>query len=378
VIEKLISKTAAGKGYANINFEKDQTLPVGPAVFYIRLYNSFGGQSSYKRTVYVLPSNPFRLLLSPNTNFVTGTHSARAVKQDGHYFTAINVTLSNGNPFRVLVGSGFTWKFWNGGVEGTLIETGTGSFGGPISIRGFSTWGGWIVFDSPPGSSIFNLFDGREDMTIEIIMQREDVREVVTGTITARTMFQFGVNLIKVSPRDFTGQQSLDLQSAIAVTRSIYEEIDVSLDWLNWFIPDDQVGGFEFLTTFEEVFQLWDQWSSPDTNINIDAFISQVLIPTATGTADGLDGTVPGPTSHHGRTSGIVANKSGYVDASGQARLDIDYLAMLMGHELGHYLGLPHIDSPNNLLLSNSGTYDTTLTYEQYKTIIRHGWMVID
>ena len=97
IVEKLITKQAAKKEYADILFDKEQTLPVGQAVFHVTLYNSAGGQSSFRLTCYVLPSNPFSLDLSPNSNFVTGTFSARAVKQGANYGTAINATLSNGN-----------------------------------------------------------------------------------------------------------------------------------------------------------------------------------------------------------------------------------------------------------------------------------------
>jgi hypothetical protein len=52
---------------------------------------------------------------------------------------------------------------------------------------------------------------------------------------------------------------------------------------------------------------------------------------------------------------------------------------MLIGHEVGHYLGLPHVSEAGNLMLSSSGETDTHLNYDpQYRTIIRHGWMRID
>jgi hypothetical protein len=52
---------------------------------------------------------------------------------------------------------------------------------------------------------------------------------------------------------------------------------------------------------------------------------------------------------------------------------------MLVGHEVGHYLGLSHTTAAGNLMLSNSGTTDTALNYDpQYRTIIRHGWVRID
>jgi predicted Zn-dependent protease len=52
---------------------------------------------------------------------------------------------------------------------------------------------------------------------------------------------------------------------------------------------------------------------------------------------------------------------------------------MLIGHEVGHYLGLKHVGDAHNLMLSNSGATDTDLNYNpQYRTMIRHGWVRID
>jgi hypothetical protein len=102
-------------------------------------------------------------------------------------------------------------------------------------------------------------------------------------------------------------------------------------------------------------------------------------VPSISGTGfDGLAGGIPGPTSHSGRSSGVVVDKSGFTDAAGTRRLNSAYLGMLIGHEVGHYLGLVHVSEPGNLMLRNSGATDTSLNYDpQYRTLIRHGWVRI-
>jgi hypothetical protein len=379
VVEKKIGGREAAKGYADIAFGKEQTLPTGRATFHVALFSKAAAQALFRITCAVLPSNPFSLDLSPNSNFVTGTFSARGVKSGGNYVTSINVTLSNGDGAAVPMSTQFTWKFWNGGVGGSLVEQGTGAFSDPITVPAFNTWGGWITFTSPPGSGIFNLYDGREDMTIEIIMHRADGGDV-SGTITARTMFRFGLNLTEVAGEDFIQGEPGDLVSASQVVKAIYEARDVTVDFDFRFIPKANVGGFEMITSESQARDLWEQWSGPDTNHNIDVFIVQlVAIPIPDdGTADGIDGDIPGPTSHDGRSSGTVANKSGFVDASGNQRLNVPYLGMLISHEVGHYLGLSHTNEAGNLMLPNSSATDTNLNYDpQYRTIIRHGWVDI-
>lgn len=373
-VETLVSKRDAAKGYFDVEFTDKQSLPVGPAAFYVTMYNSQGGQSSFRTTCYVLPSNPFKLELSPDVHFVTGTWSARAVKQSGKYITIFTTTLSNGNASAVGMSKTFTWKFWDGGVGGTLIESGTGAFGSSISVPAHGTWAADITVTSPSGSGIYDQYQNRNDMTIEIIMTKS-AGGTVSATITARTMFKFGMNITKVSPRDFVDNQTTDLHDAAAVTRSIYEKRDVTIQYDYRFIPDASVGGFEVIDTDGEAHDMWDQWSGPNTNNNIDAFITHVWID---GKYDGMDGAIPGPTSHSGSDSGVVADKAAYVDSGGKNRLHVEYLGMLMGHEVGHYLGLSHISTAKNLMLYNSGTTDTTITYDQYETIIQHGWVSID
>jgi Helix-hairpin-helix motif/Matrixin len=375
IMEQRVTPANHRAGYVDVLFDRKHTLPTGLAVFRATLSTRRGAQGTFRITCVVLPSNPFSLSLSPDVNFVTGTYSARAVRSGSAYDTSIGVMLSNGDGTPVPVLSQFTWKFWDGGVGGSLVEQGVGDFGGAISVPAFGTWGGWIAFNSPHGSGVFNKYDGKEDMTIEIIMNRTDNNTAVSGTITVRTMFQFGVNVTQVAFEDFIGQEGADLDAAAAVTRTIYERRDMTFATDDRGIEQARAGPFESITSESEARDLWEQWSGPNTNNNIDAFVvNQLLID---GKYDGLDGDIPGPTSHDGRSSGTVQNKSGFVDANGVRRLHVEYLGMLMGHELGHYLGLSHTNDAGNLMLPSSGQTDTNLTYDQYRTMIRHGWVFI-
>lgn len=375
VVEQRITPANLKAGCVDVRFDRKHTLPPGVAVFRAVLSTRQGGQAEFRATSIVLPSNPFSLSLSPSGSFVTGTFSARGVRNGNAFDTGVDVMLSNGDGSSASVSPQFTWKFWDGGVGGSLVEQGTGNFGGSISVPAFGTWGRSIGFHSPQGSGVFDKFDGREDMTIEIIMVKAP-NTTVSGTITARTMFQFGVNITQVAFEDFVGQENADLDAAAAVTRTIYERRDLTFTTDDRGIEQPRVGGFESITSESEARDLWEQWSGPNSNNNIDAFVvNQLLID---GQFDGLDGDIPGPTSHDGRSSGTVQNKSGFVDASGTRRLHVEYLGMLIGHELGHYLGLQHTNDGGNLMLPSSGTTDTNLTYDQYRIIIRHGWVSID
>ena len=372
VVERLVSPADARTGYVDVRFGRPQSLPVGPARFDVSLFGDGGGQASFRVTCAVLPSNPLSVGLSPNAHFVTGTFSARGIRQGSAFTTAINVTVFNGDAGAAPMTGGFTWRFWDGGMGRSLVEQGTSSFGA-FSVPAHGTWGGWIVFTSPSGSGVFNKYQDREDMTIEIVLNRSGGGSV-SGTITCRTMFRFGLNIIRVDAELWTNQERQDLIDASFTNRSIYEARDVSHDIDRWLIEHARAGNFGVINSESEARDLFEQWSA--TGASIDVFVVHNIVGTG---FDGLAGDIPGPTSHSGRESGVVVSKSGFVDGSGQKRLNIPYLGMLIGHEVGHYLGLVHVTEAGNLMLSSSGQTDTHLNYDpQYRRIIRHGWMRID
>jgi hypothetical protein len=373
-VEQVITDRDRANGYVDVQFDANQTLPTGPATFFVSLLTEQGAEAAFRVTCAVLPSNPLSLAVSPRTNFVTGSYSARAVRQGSAFVTDVGVTISNGDGSAVMMRPEFDWEFWDGGVgSGTRVEHGTGSFGASITVPAFDTWAGWIVFTSPSGSGVFGKLDAKEDLALRITMRRSS-GAAISDDITVRTMFRFGLNVTRVGAESFTTQEYADLYDAVDVTRLVYESRDLTLNVDRRHITTAQAGGFTVITSEGEARDLFEQWSGPNNDF-IDVFVT-----TISGTTfDGLAGDIPGPTSHGGRESGVVVNKSGYIDGSGTRRLDIPYLGMLIGHEVGHYLGLSHVGDAGNLMLSNSGASDTALNYNpQYRTMIRHGWVRID
>ena len=71
------------------------------------------------------------------------------------------------------------------------------------------------------------------------------------------------------------------------------------------------------------------------------------------------------------------SDETGFTDASGTARLDVTTLGKLMGHEVGHYLGLS-AQRPTRAgsCSPTPGVRGTTLTYDEYRTMSPHGFMV--
>ena len=62
-VEVDLIEQQGGSGKAVIAFDRERTLPVGQAEFLVSLYRADGAQSTFRRTVFVLPSNPLSLSL---------------------------------------------------------------------------------------------------------------------------------------------------------------------------------------------------------------------------------------------------------------------------------------------------------------------------
>jgi hypothetical protein len=375
-VEAQVGESECEQGYVDVHFGTGQTLPIGPASFTVALTSGNGARDSFVITCAVLPSNPFSLRLSPRDHFVTGSFSLRAVRDQGNFVTVMSVTLSNGDSTPVRVNPGFHWEFWDGPIgSGTLVEQGDGAFaGGTITVGAHDTWGGWIALTSPPGSGIFKKFEAKEDLAVKVTMTRVP-NTPVSADITARTMFRYGLNIIRVGAESFSDTEYQDLYSAVDVSRTIYERRDVTLSVNRMNLTNAQAGGFTVITSETEARDLFAAWNGADNQ-----FIDVFVVHSISGTGfDGLAGAIPGPLSHSGRNSAVVVDKKGFVEGSGKRRLNVKYLGMLIGHEVGHYLGLVHVTEPGNLLLANSAATDTALNYDpQYRTLVRFGWTNID
>jgi hypothetical protein len=130
VVEKRVSAREVRAGRVDVRFPPSQALPTGPATFAISLLGRQGAQAVFRTSCAVLPSNPFSLSVSPDVDYVTGTFSARSVRRGGSFETHVRMRLSNGDGAAVSLDPSFQWTFWDGGVGGSLVEHGSGSFGG--------------------------------------------------------------------------------------------------------------------------------------------------------------------------------------------------------------------------------------------------------
>ena len=129
-------------------------------------------------------------------------------------------------------------------------------------------------------------------------------------------------------------------------------------------------GSYTVINSEDEVRDMWEDWSVP--NSSIDVYVSQSF---SWSSYNGYAGDIPGPASKGGRRDGVAVSKTGFTDSAGNARLTVETLAQLIGHEVGHYLGLEHQETTSNLMRSNTGDRGPELDYDQYRKMFPHGFM---
>ncbi|WP_129337005.1 hypothetical protein [Cellulomonas endophytica] len=371
VVEQEV-RADAREGTLELRLDEEHTLPVGPAGLDVTLWRADGARAAVRHTVLVLPSNPLAMALGPAGARVTGSWSLRGDHrpESDTFVTECEITITNGDPRPVAMGRSMSWEFWDGPVGGgTRVEAGTLTWSAPITVPALGAWRGSVHFSSPRGSGVFGRYDRKEDLALAVSATAVDGR-VLRAEITARTLLAYGVNIIKVGT--FGAQEHADLYAAVDRMREVFEARDITLRGVDRrLITAAQAGGYTTVGSEDEYRDMLEAWSC--ANDYVDVFVVQDF---AWAGYNGYAGDIPGPATKGGRKDGVAVEKTGYTDGSGTARLDVETLALLVGHEVGHYLGLAHQETTDNLMRSSSGVRGAAVDYEQYRLMFPHGYVV--
>lgn len=223
---------------------------------------------------------------------------------------------------------------------------------------------GYIFRDTD--GSVFGTLDGSDTLPGSGEATTRSLKrhlETISGSATDLVLILVG------HENDFSGAVSRDdvtkVQYAVQVTRDLYAQVDLGVRRLNWQrISQADAGGYVDIADAAESEDLTDDWNGPDGGIDV-FFVRSI------GDAGGWS-NVDGPCdkdSKDGRTGAVL-------ELSGGRR----FTGILLGHEVGHYLGLVHTNTITNMMgadtngdgIGEINNNSTAITSSQGSTMRSH------
>lgn len=162
------------------------------------------------------------------------------------------------------------------------------------------------------------------------------------------------INIIRVGSDQFTPADLTTINNAITVVRNTYATVGLTLRRVeHYIIPTADARGRDVIDNDDEAVALTDEWTV--RNNAIDIFVVRSYV----GSVAGLS-PVPGPCNKDAKgMDGVVMELLGNLSG------------LIMAHEMGHYMGLPHVNDSTNLMfpsVPNGGR----LTAGQGNTVKSH------
>jgi hypothetical protein len=317
------------------------------------------------------------MVINPRTWLVSGRAGAVEYDWDSNEFHCrAHADITNGSR-ETRTYNRCSTRVWDSGIGGDLIAS--FSFGvGPFSVAPGGT--AYRVVDTwyPQGSSVWDKFNRRWDLTVEFTYEATDGSRV-TDSAVYRPMSTVPINLIEST--DFTNSQITALANGLQIAIEILQDRDITLYNPFWRIISDPNNRVRFGTIdigwltsdydFDEAQDMYEEISGPEWD-RLDVFIPLTFNYLSSVPADkrnvGGFSTLNGPypKDDQPRRSACLVLMS---------ESDHEFFGVAIAHEICHYLSLGHVDAEDNLMHRNGGITGHVLTWDQWNQVKDHGMM---
>jgi len=197
-----------------------------------------------------------------------------------------------------------------------------------------------VASNFPSGSYELKVDNpGSADVTVRISLARKTDSDFSTGALA--------VNLFIYAPLSGTESSVIpseaEAQNVKQYMNDIFSQAGVTVGSMTVsFVDDPDATQLSTQSGLQAFFEKVSLATAGRTDVGINCF----LAPNLPSGILGMDGAIPGPAFIHGTpASGIIAQIQSYGFAAtgyGVHETDQRFLAKILAHEIGHYLGLFH------------------------------------
>jgi hypothetical protein len=347
---------------AAIAFDAERALPAGPAAFDVDIYREDGARASFRRTVYVLPA--------PEVRVRVGLPLAAVVPlwRDGDLVAVdLDMEVANGTAESVALDPGLSWQVVPVDAPAAPLDAGHVDLPDPPVVPPFSVWRGGARLGFPAGGAVHAAIgDGTEVGMIGAVAVAGEARiTALTRIVPTR---QFGINLVVLG--ELVEEEPDDLRVAVDRMRDdVYFAAGLALTGRTVeVLPLVKAGAFSVIDDRAEAKALFAARNGATVGF-IDVFVAQKF---TWPNVNGFTGQVDGPTVKGSDVDGCAVSKTGE-RRNGVKGLKVEKLRLLIGHELGHYLGELDTKEPGELMFESSGDRGVLTTPAQRTNMADHG-----
>jgi hypothetical protein len=356
-------------------------VKTGEIMVVATLYGGSGGAARAEARLEALPTNPISMQIFPQSAGTNGVGPAYYNSGEDRFYCYVRAEIANGFPSNVVVGPVVLCKVTDGGSE---VDTFSFTIGPTVvpanSVRN-------IFFYTYFGSSsdVYDIFDDFGDVKMEFTIQTSQGLFPTDWNVwAAMTQISLALNFVgNISEGNRAAFQSVVENEASA----ILEQAGLYITDTKIFqIPSDHPDfnryrdlvmegnkASDCTAGSDEADDMRSGWSSP--TIWLDVWIVEsVSGPPCSANVLGFS-PVDGPTGKSGDDSGFIIKINGRNMTTATGR---QMLGQTIAHELGHFLGLEHVDpDPLNVNLMNrfNSLTATVVTHTQYKEMADHGFV---